>query len=187
MNELSFKFRGKSSKDFGIYVKEDDRVLKPELSRREIIIPGKDGSYDFGDNTYRNRLIRLELGLLGDYTPAELRQKIRDVSFWLDGKGKLVFDDEPDLYYEAKVCEVVPFQLYGSNSFRDGSFNSGVSSVVFDCYPFAFKPLRSIKLKKGINIINYGGTARGPCRIKIKNTGNQTISLIKITHHKYKK
>lgn len=184
---ITFSFKGKNSKDFGIYALEEDRVLRPEQSDNEVVVPGRHGSYDFGNNTYRNRQISLELGILGDYTPTELRQKIRELAYWLDGKGKLIFDDEPDKFYDAKVYEFVPFSIYGSNNFRDLSFNAGTATVVFSCFPFAKTDVKTRDLELGSNKLNYKGTAQMPTLIKIKNVGSNTINKIQITHLKKRK
>lgn len=184
---ITFSFKGKSSKDFGIYVVEDDRVLKPELSNNEIVVPGRNGSYDFGNNTYRNRPITLHLGILGDYTAYELRKKIRDISAWLDGRGKLIFDDEPELFYDAKIYEFIPFKIYGTNDFRDGSFNAGIATVNFSCFPFAMSEIKTLNLHAGHNSISYAGSAKMPTIIKIKNVGSTTIKTIQITQLKNKK
>ena len=184
---ITFSFKGRNSKEFGIYALEDDRVLRPERSDNEVIIPGRHGSYDFGNNTYRNRLINLQLGILGDYSEQELRVKLRELAYWLDGKGKLVFDDEPDKYYDAKVYDLVPFNIYGTNDFRDLNFNSGTSTVVFSCYPFAKSEIITKELVQGANVLEYKGTAPMPTIIRITNTGRTTIKKIQITHLKKRK
>lgn len=178
---IEFSFKGKNSKDFGIYVVEDDRVLRPSLSNNEVIIPKRHGSYDFGNNTYRNRDIILTLGLLKETTPEELRLKMREIAGWLNGKGNLIFSDEPDKHYIAKVYDFVPFTIFGSNTFRDGSFNAGTAQVKFNCFPFALTETKVKDLQVGRNPIKYGGTVETPTLLRITNNSGRNFSQISIT------
>lgn len=113
--------------DFGLYMRSEDRALLPALRKKEIIIPGRHGVYDFDDNTYDKRIISVKFMHVEQGLTA-LRLKARKIAAWLSGKGLLIFDDEPDKYYIAKV--------YSNVSITDIA-TSAEFTIQFECQPFA--------------------------------------------------
>ncbi len=103
----------------------------PVLRKRELVIPGRHGSLDFGDNTFDKRTIELELKYIGT-SFAELRTRARQIAYWLSGFSgtkNLVFSDEPDKYYIGKIYSEIGLQ---------NLFKLGECKVQFECDPFAY-------------------------------------------------
>lgn len=126
---IGFTFNGIHSSTYNIVSKSNDRSLLPDQIKKEIIIPGKHGSYDFEDNTYSNRQIKIDISYIGNSIDA-LRNQMRLISAWLSQSSycKLFFDDEPSVYYWAKV--------YSSASLTN-LFRYGKTSITFECQPMA--------------------------------------------------
>lgn len=134
MREITFK--GKQSlKDFEITAKSVSRPILPTLRKREIVIPGMHGIYDFGSSTYENRIITVLLQFVGLSIP-DLRLQARNIALWISGNSyeKLTFDDEPDKYYLAKVYNAIGLDTFAK---------LGVCTVQFECLPFALYQVSS--------------------------------------------
>lgn len=172
---IGVRFKGTHSSSFDLVSKSEDRTVRPPLKRRELEIPGRHGRYDFGDNKYDNRILAVRF-----FSPNKnfqtLRQNMRKIAGWLSGKGELIFDDELDKFYQAKVYGQIPLeQLH-----RTGSF-----VVMFECEPFAYSNLNSVEVTREdvdpIFIFN-NGTVETPHEITVTNLGGNTINgfIIKI-------
>ena len=87
----------------GVVFKSTDRTLLPAKRVTQYTIPGKSGTYDIEDG-YENREIVCTVAFVGEgYHYAGVRTRARAVAEWLSGEGLLVFDDEPEKAYSAKV------------------------------------------------------------------------------------
>jgi len=115
--------------DFQIIAKSVDRPILPTLRKRELTIPGRHGVYDFGDNTYDNRIIPVSIKYVGT-TFNDLRLRARDIAAWLSQTSykELIFSDEPDKYYLAKIYDPVGLETF---------FRLGKAIVKFECQPHA--------------------------------------------------
>ncbi len=171
---LGFSFNGIAASTYSIIAKSANRPLLPALRSRELVIPGKDGSYNFGGSKYENRFVEVDIKFIGtSYT--ELRSRIRSIASWLSSTGdyqELIFDDEPDKYYKAKLYSEVGLQNF---------FRVGEATLLFQCEPFAYAVTAS---SQTVNItqddqefiVNNAGTAETPMIITITNTGSTTVS-----------
>ena len=127
---ITFSFNGLDSySEFGIISKSDDRALLPSMRKRELAIPQKHGTYDFGGNTFNNRAITVQLSYIGT-SFNELRLRARDIAAWLSQTSykELIFSDEPDKYYLAKIYDPVGLENF---------FRLGKATIQFECQPFA--------------------------------------------------
>ena len=171
-----FTFHNHHSSEFRVVARSDNRTLLPEKRRNEYVVPNRDGVVDFGGNTYDKRVISVVLGLIAK-TPEELRASARMAAKWLSGEGLLIFDDEPEKAYRAKIYEPLAIaQLV----------NTGETSVPFDCGPFAESPLYNQITEYFTNrphetLVLPEGTQDMPCIIIIHNIGTTTVSNILIT------
>jgi len=171
-----FTFHNHHSSEYRVVARSDDRTLLPEKRRNEFVVPNRDGVVDFGGNTYNNRTISVVLGLIAK-TPEELRASARAAAKWLSGEGLLIFDDEPEKAYRAKVYEPLAIaQLV----------NTGETAVPFDCGPFAESPLYNQITENFTNrphqtMVRPSGTQDMPVIIIIHNIGTANISNIVIT------
>jgi len=176
---IGFTFRGIHSSAYNIGAHAIDRSAIPAMRSNEITIPGKHGTIDYGDNTYETMSIPVEIGLVKNSTYAELRALVRELAGWLSGKGQLIFDDEPNLAYDAIVYD------YASISQFVG-LPAGVIDITFECQPFAedvdYKQSVTSVAASPTNIsITSAGTQDAPCLIYIKNTGSTNITAINLT------
>ena len=125
-----FSYNGIHSSVYGAYLKSKDRSLMPSLRKRELTIPGRHGVYSFDDETFAKRMISIEINYLGDDYP-DMRYTARDISAWLNGANgyrELIFDDEPDKYYSAKICSAVGLA---------NIHTIGTAQIQFECQPHA--------------------------------------------------
>ena len=182
---ISFTFNGKNSKDFNIYALALDRTLLPEMINYSIEIPGRDGTFDIASGNYKNRIIPVQIGLLGNYTEEELRKKSREIAFWLSQKGNLIFDDETDKYYTGRIYNPVNFVPYGDSDYLSDGFNAATCDVEFNLQPFAESvELHRITQSGRNNLIlqvENKGNVKTCGKIIIKNTGSTTITNINIS------
>lgn len=159
----------------GVYWRSIDRSLLPEKRVVRYEIPGRDGYYEAGTDTYSNREISGTISFLGaskDFLT--LRTKARAVAAWLAGEGSLVFDDEPDKAYTAKVIGGISLEQLA---------RSGSCSVTFDCEPFAEALTYSEQQSTGkalphTETVTVVGTADTPCIITITAKTNITGDLV---------
>ncbi|MDD5502475.1 MAG: phage tail family protein [Candidatus Thermoplasmatota archaeon] len=128
---IGFTYNSIHSRTYGIVAKSVNRPLLPALRPRELIIPGRHGVYDFGDNTFDKRIIEVDLKYVGT-SFAELRTRARTIAAWLSGftgMKNLIFDDEPTKYYIGKIYSTIGLQ---------NLFTQGEATVQFECEPFAY-------------------------------------------------
>ena len=172
-----FTFANIHSSTYELYVRSDNRTITPALRKNEFVIPGRHGTLDFGNNTYEPRFITMELFLVRK-TMEDLRKQARDIAHWLSKSGLLVFDDEPDKAYQAKVYNNIDIEEIAAY---------GKSMVTFECQPFAesleYRQVNvpSITTRPYDILANVEGTSETPCIITIKNIGNTNIEGITIT------
>jgi len=128
---ITFSYNGVSSRAYNIVAKSVNRPLLPVLRKRELVIPGKHGTYGFGDETFDKRIIEIELKYIGT-SFNELRTRARQIAYWLSGFSgtkNLVFSDEPDKWYVGKIYSEIGLQNF---------FKLGQATVQFECEPFAY-------------------------------------------------
>ena len=125
---IGFTFNNVHSRDMGVVFKSDDRTLLPAKRITQYKIPGKSGTYDIADG-YDNRQISCTVAFVGAGNAyAGVRQTARAVAEWLSGDGLLIFDDEPEKAYSAKVIDGIGIEQIAV---------TGHCSVTFLCEPFA--------------------------------------------------
>lgn len=175
---IGFTFKNKHSSDFDMYVKSIDRTVKPTMNSSEITIPGRHGSYDNNiNNTYSPRDIKVKCGSLKNKDWYELRKNIRILAAWLNGSGILIFDDEPDKMYNAKIYEAMSLE-------QVELYPGGTFDVTFHCQPFAESvQLNQIHIDSLIDFltkfnVQNQGTVETCCTIRIKNNGNSDINKL---------
>ena len=125
-----FEFDGLNSHvEFQLIFKSIDRPILPTMRKREMVTPGKHGTYDFGLNTYDKRIISVLIQYVGA-TLGDLRLHARDIAAWLSQTShkELIFSDEPDKYYLAKIYDPVGLENF---------FLLGKATIQFECQPFA--------------------------------------------------
>jgi predicted phage tail component-like protein len=123
-----FTFNGEKASDKNIIVNSIIRPILPTLRPRKMTIPGKDGAWDFGNNTYDEQIVRVVCTML---RPFKIQDQIRDIARWLSQKGDIVFSDEPDKYYTGRIYSEITQVITGSQ---------GQFVIPFMCDPHAYAP-----------------------------------------------
>lgn len=163
MNILKgFTFNNVHSSTVGLYMDTPERTIKPALRTNMYVIPGRSGTLDYGGDTYDTIEITVKVAYRADYSP-DMRAKQRAVAEFLAASGPLVFDDEPDKAYTAKVVDAVDM---------DEIVRTGTMEVTFLCQPFAesidyqqmtvFQQTLPVKITPTIL-----GSQESPCIIRI--------------------
>jgi len=186
---LSFSFRGVNCRQYGLIVNSYDFLL-PEKRVRKIQVPFQDGSYNYaeedGQDYWNDRELRLRCVWISGMLKQISRKDIRETSYWLSHRGRIVLDIEPDKYYYGELFD--PNQLTAHydyiidpyNSDSGGGTTDGEFEITFICRPFAFGKIVNQQISDGINIIKYEGTAKTPALIVLRNEGNQSVSNVQI-------
>ena len=168
-----FTFNDRHSSEFGITYKADSRVLLPEKRRSGIMVPGRSGAYYQYDGAYNAR----EETFTCYFQPQQGKTTAittRNIAGWLSGRGRIIFDDEPDKYYIAVLAGAPPLD-------RHLKFGEFELTFLYNP-PFAFSIAEQImSLTLGTNRIQYKGTEATPARIIITNNGTGAIQTIKLT------
>lgn len=177
---LGLTFNNIHSSAQGVYWRSGDRSLLPAKRVVRYEVPGRDGYYESNEGTYDNRLISGTISFLGtDRDYPTLRAKARLVAQWLAGEGPLVFDDEPDKAYTAKVIDGVSLEQL---------VRSGSCEVTFDCAPFAEsieynqQTAHSVPLPH-TEVVTVEGSQETDCLIYITARGsitNLTVTRLKV-------
>ncbi len=103
---------------------------------------------------------------------------VRSIFSWLSGKGKLIFSDEPDKYYNAISCAPV------STNRINSCYRS--ITVKFTCLPFAYAVDNdAIELTEPEEIITVGGGYYCRPVYKLYGTGNITLTVNNDTAHEF--
>jgi len=126
---MGLKFNGVHSDTLGLVMKTVQRSAGAPVRQREIVIPGRDGTFVF---PYKKRDNKTHIARF-TYTAAnmaDIRQKERQIGAWLSAQeAYLIFDDEPDVAYLATAySEITPAEDYLTREIE----------IEFVCQPFGF-------------------------------------------------
>jgi predicted phage tail component-like protein len=143
------------------------------VKRQQVDILSIDGKFDLQDETpvYDNRMITARFTYPFS-TLEEMQAKKRETAQWLSGRSSLIFDDEPDKYYNAKVFDAVAIEQ---------TFKTMSVTVVFECQPYAYGALVTLPVTSGATKIDYQGNAKTPTLIVLRNSGAINVIDIFIT------
>lgn len=112
---IGFKYDGRHSDTLGVLMTAKRVPLVPPLSENFEEIPGKDGVWDFGVQ-YGARPIEIDCSMIGgDVT--DLKAKLRSLAGFFNprlGARPLIFDDEPDKQYFARLTGQLPLEQIGA-------------------------------------------------------------------------
>lgn len=175
---LSFNFGGKNSfTDYGILITKRPSIPSPKRRITNVVVPGRNSSLRFDENTYEDITITVECSLKNESLP----NKIDEIKGWLIGAGEssLIFDFQSDRKYIAQVVNAIDFtQAYKC-------FSKFV--IIFNCQPFKYGVSNSINLTTADKVTNPGTlscepviTLYGSGDITL-NIGNDTVQLKGIT------
>ena len=161
-----FTWHNKNSlKDFDLWIGKLPKITRAPERYEEVKIPGRAGSLILleGDDVYDS--YEKECTVITRNTNPKLQEALE----WLRGSGDVVFSNEIEKAYEARIIAPVEFARIGNSLLQ--------AKIVFFCEP----------LKKSIaedqltftasgSIINRGDVASKPI-VSITATGNRTITI----------
>ena len=134
LRETGFSFGGVHSRDdMGlIYAEKDGHVMIPEIRRNAYQIAGMSGTVLMPGEAWQTFFIEGTLYPAEEpRTQAEAQALLRDVSAWLTaGRQRLIFDYEPEVYYEAELSTQSKWSLR--------NWFGGELPIRFTAQPFAW-------------------------------------------------
>lgn len=169
-----FKFKGIRNDALGVRMLSMPTRPHPARKGKVISIPGTDGELWQDEGGYKRIIIPIRL-------ITESNENIDAVNAWLSGEGDLIFGDEPDRAYHARITKEF------SRSNRSQRLRGQEFTVSFDCEPFRYSanpeadkvgydPYVDIGIEKPSMIfVNNPGTLISLPLIKITGSGSFSV------------
>jgi len=165
-----FMWNGEKStkKKYGLYVSAYPDIIVPEERLKDVTVPGRSGSltqYE-GAGVYNDYIASVECFVLSPDTIPEL-------AAWLKGSGEVVFGNQPDVFYKARITNQIAF----SQVMRGRTPMTCV--INFRCAPYRYLPGGKDQQTFAVNnsVIENPGTAPSEPRIRINCTGDVTLMV----------
>lgn len=157
MNSINWKGIDSESIE-GLLICELPPISKPKMRIKETVIDGVDGSFieELGYESYDKTM---KIGLTRDYD-------IDEVMDYFNGEGNLIFSNEDDKLYKAKIINQIDYQRL---------LRFKTANVTFRVQPFKYSTSEASKKaditdETSINVYNNGNVVSKP-QIKIYGTG----------------
>ena len=154
--------------EFGLIVERFTDVLAPELRERKMSVPFRDGAFDYGAKYYEERKLEIQCGTAALMTRGEARR----LSLVLAKKGLIRRWDEEDKYYVGRAYNPAEIERVAGKMLR--------FTLAFVCDPFAYGEQVTEEFS-GMANLTYGGTARTPTRIIIRNDTGMALNGLVVT------
>lgn len=170
MMKNSWTFNGIDMRaEFGLILEEpfDDR-LQPTLRERKLVVPHRNGAYDYGAHWYDERPV----GVKCASTKLLTRDDVRRLARVLSEKGELRSWYEPDKYYVGRIYEGAVIERIVGKAKR--------FELPFVCEPFAYGKQVTEQFTNQAALA-YAGSAETPTHIIITNKGKTTIKGLTLT------
>lgn len=166
-----FTFGGVHSDAFDLIINKKNVPITPPIQSRTQEISGFDGAWDYGVS-YGAREIEIECTMFGE-SKEDLKNNIRKLASVLNprkGAKPLVFDDEPDKQYFARLSNQIPLDQLGS---------MGTFTLQFVCPdPFTYATeLRTGNFGNDIAITHEGTHESKPILTVTHGGGKGAITL----------
>ncbi|EJO5346378.1 phage tail family protein [Clostridium botulinum] len=160
--EDGFIWKGIHSSEKGLKIISLPDITTPEQRGEKVTIPGRSGYLTMTDNDYEGEVKPVEF----DY----FDNNFDDIKTWLSGSGEVVFSNEPDRYYKARIINKIALDQVLKK------FHSGI--VQFDCQPFGYSRNDNsiIKITETKGITNPGTVESTPV-ITIYGYGNIDLNI----------
>lgn len=159
--EIGFVWKGIHSNEKGLKIISLPNITTPEKREEKIIIPGRDGYLTQSDESYEGEVKPVEFDIKHD--------NFDDIKTWLNGSGEVIFSNEPDRYYKARIINKLDLARVLEK------FHGGI--IQFDCQPFGYDLNNNlIIIDKPISIYNEGTHESQPY-MKIHGSGNISLNI----------
>lgn len=159
-----FVWKNKNSLgDFGLWINKLPPIVRAPERVQEIVIPGRAGSLTMteGDDIYDGYMKECIVIIPND-------RPLQPILAWLRGTGEVVFCNEPDFAYEARIASEVSFERI-DNNFLQATIQ------------FAVKPYKKRVHEEPAITITTSGTIRNPGDVASKPivtvTGGTTVTI----------
>jgi predicted phage tail component-like protein len=158
-----FSFAGTMSHDMKVYMVELPVRPMPAMKGDDVEIPGTDGNLWMSDGGYERITVSVKLEA-GDDADIDL------INGWLRGEGDLIFGDEPDRVYHARIIKNADRSHKGKRTNRQWK-------QTFDCEPYRYLADCANLLPKSTEyIMNPGNVASAPL-ILVNGYGDGTVMI----------
>lgn len=173
MFEHSFEFNGNDMYQlYGLRVRKRHETLTPPLRERKVIIPTRNGAYDYGARWYDERTLLVECDTITQLTKSQRREMAQRLS----KKGTIKFWDEDDKYYIGRIYDSAEIERIG-----------GIGTylpLTFICDPFLYGSDIS-RTFSGVTYVtlnnpDYSGTADTPIKVTFRNNYDSPVDQITI-------
>ena len=162
-----FSFKGLRNDDKILGVRMLSMPIRPHPARKGklVDIPGAHGKLFQDEGVYDRILVSLRC-------IAPDNDNIDAVNAWLSGEGDLIFGDEPNRAYHARITKEF------SRSNRNPRLRGQEFTITFDCEPFRYQatPDADIALPDNGSITNPGTVASSPL-IHVEGTGDCKLMI----------
>ncbi|MGO5076124.1 distal tail protein Dit [Clostridium sporogenes] len=160
--EDGFIWKGIHSSEKGLRIISLPDITTPEQRVEKVVVPGRSGDLTLTDNDYEGEVKPVEF----DY----FNNNFDDIKTWLSGTGEVIFSNEPDRYYKARIINKIALNQVLKK------FHSGI--VQFDCQPFGYSRNDSSIIKiTETKEINNPGTMQSTPVITIYGYGNIDLNI----------
>lgn len=172
-----FTFKGIHSSVYGVRETPSSQVLSPQKRRNLISIPGRSSAFIQEDGGYEERKMSIICSYAKPYG-VNIYEQVRQIAWWLDGVGDLIFDYEPTLRYKAFVSSPPPTVIM----LEFAQFTLDFTITHPFAYELAVQQNENIVLGAPLDLINVttGGTVKTPVRLIITNNTDQVITELLI-------
>ena len=162
LTEAWFSYAGKRSDEMGILLTGMPTRNHPAANGTYEVVPGRDGRLWFPDGTYDQMAVRINCVTDGSVS-------MDDINAWLSGTGELIFSDEPDRAYRARVTKEF------ARASKIARMDAQEFPVTWDCDPYRYLyPAEAAQtVSNGGSIVNPG--AKSLPRITIAGSGDVAL------------
>lgn len=169
MNSIIFK--GKSSVEIrGLLISELPPISKPQMRVKETQIDGRDGSNieELGYSPYDKSI---SIGLYGSFN-------IDEVIKFFSGEGDVIFSNEPDKVYKARIYAKVDYNRL--LRFRTAEISFRVQPYKYKAYeePIALYATGSGVINEGLEVSKPLITLTGSGTVELSVNGSAVFSYI---------
>ena len=123
----TFTYKGINSSKFGILLEYMPTRATAARQVQYISIPGRDGHLIYDDP---NESLA-PISIIPECSIEDVSEEnLREIKRWLSGSGELIFSDEPNVYWKARLDTQIDYSIPLKLMHQ--------FALVFDCFPYAF-------------------------------------------------
>lgn len=123
-----FSFKGIKNGAIGVYLLSLPKRTKPKVKGKSLSVAGRNGDIWMPDGSYDVISVKIDLAIPNTLDGNALSA----VNDWLNGSGELIFSDEPNRAYHARVDKPISYQTFIKRT------TSQKFTVDFTCQPFKY-------------------------------------------------